>query len=167
MSQKVVLENKSLDNIDIASQLSSFQSKIINIIYPVGAIYISTASTSPQTLFGGSWESIGTGRCLMGVDSSHAAGTTAEAGLPNIRGSITGANWNQDYGIYGFQTEGSFYKVSTKPSGRIVCEDTYWGSGSDSSGWFGVDASMSSSVYGKSSTVQPPAYYVYMWRRRG
>ena len=27
------------------------------------------------------------------------------------------------------------------------------------------DASRSSSLYGKSSTVQPPAYYTYVWHR--
>jgi hypothetical protein len=27
------------------------------------------------------------------------------------------------------------------------------------------DASRSNSIYGKSSTVQPPAYYAYIWHR--
>lgn len=30
----------------------------IDLIYPVGSIYLSTVSTSPQTLFGGSWTQI-------------------------------------------------------------------------------------------------------------
>ena len=28
----------------------------LNMVYPVGAIYMSTISTSPATLFGGTWE---------------------------------------------------------------------------------------------------------------
>lgn len=33
---------------------------IIDIVYPVNSIYLSIGSTSPQTLFGGTWSSIGT-----------------------------------------------------------------------------------------------------------
>lgn len=43
------------------------------VVYPVGAIYMSTSSTSPETLFGGgTWESFGAGRTLVGVDPSDA-----------------------------------------------------------------------------------------------
>lgn len=44
-------------------------------IYPVGAVYISANSTSPASLFGGTWESIG-GRFLLGADATYAAGIT-------------------------------------------------------------------------------------------
>lgn len=43
--------------------------------FPVGAIYMSTKSTSPATLFGGSWTRI-QGRFLLGANSSYSAGTT-------------------------------------------------------------------------------------------
>ena len=32
--------------------------EILNIIYPVGSIYMSTNSTNPSTLFGGTWKQI-------------------------------------------------------------------------------------------------------------
>ena len=41
-------------------------------IYPVGAIYISVSSTSPATLFGGTWVAFGQSRTLVGVGSSSA-----------------------------------------------------------------------------------------------
>lgn len=44
-------------------------------LYPVGAVYISVNSTSPASLFGGTWESIG-GRFLLGADSTYTAGST-------------------------------------------------------------------------------------------
>ena len=66
-----------------------FDGKIdVNYIYPVGAIYMSTDSTSPASIFGGSWQSIASERVLMGASNSHAAGSTVNAGLPNITGKI-------------------------------------------------------------------------------
>lgn len=41
----------------------------VDDIYPVGAIYISTSSTNPWTLFGGTWATFGAGRTLVGLDS--------------------------------------------------------------------------------------------------
>jgi hypothetical protein len=38
--------------------------------YPVGSIYMSTASTSPATLFGGTWVAWGAGRVPVGVDAA-------------------------------------------------------------------------------------------------
>lgn len=50
-------------------------SKMLDI-YPVGSIYISTESTNPSELFGGTWESYGEGRTLVGEGSGYEAGTT-------------------------------------------------------------------------------------------
>ncbi len=49
---------------------------IVDIVYPVGSIYMSTASTSPATLFGGTWEALDDGRVLIGANSTYAAGAT-------------------------------------------------------------------------------------------
>ena len=46
--------------------------------WPVGAVYTSVVSTSPATLFGGTWEAIAAGRVLIGLDSGDAAMDTAE-----------------------------------------------------------------------------------------
>lgn len=48
---------------------------IVDLIYPVGSIYMSVSAANPQTLFGGTWEKI-EGRFIMSSDSSHVAGTT-------------------------------------------------------------------------------------------
>lgn len=39
-------------------------------VYPVGTVYLSMDSTNPSKRFGGTWESLGAGRTLFGVDTS-------------------------------------------------------------------------------------------------
>lgn len=39
----------------------------VNLLYPVGSIYISTNSKNPSNIFGGTWERI-KGKMLVGVD---------------------------------------------------------------------------------------------------
>lgn len=41
--------------------------KLRNQMYPVGSLYFSTDSTSPATIYGGSWERYGKGRTLVSV----------------------------------------------------------------------------------------------------
>ena len=45
-------------------------------VYPVGSIYMSVNNVNPATLFGGTWEQIVGGRCLIGANSNDALGTT-------------------------------------------------------------------------------------------
>lgn len=42
------------------------KSEIVNMIYPVGSLYMSTSAVNPSTLFGGTWEAFGQGRTLIG-----------------------------------------------------------------------------------------------------
>lgn len=52
---------------------------LLKVVYPVGSIYISTASTDPNTLFGfGTWAAFGAGRALVGLDSGDADFDVAE-----------------------------------------------------------------------------------------
>lgn len=55
--------------------MDRLKDEIINAIYPVGAIYISVSSTSPETLFGGSWKQI-KDRFLLAAGSTYTAGST-------------------------------------------------------------------------------------------
>lgn len=43
--------------------------------YPVGSIYMSVNSTSPATLFGGTWEALDEGRVLIGCNATYPAGS--------------------------------------------------------------------------------------------
>ena len=121
--------------------------------YPVGSIYQSTDPTSPAALFGGTWQEIAQNRVLMGAGSGYAAGTTVEAGLPNITGSFV-AN----------------VRISKHTvSGAITASNRLAITGADNSDAevykFSLDASKSNAIYGRSATVQPAAYYVHIWKR--
>lgn len=61
------------DNIETTFD-TLFTQKMLSI-YPVGAIYMSASSTSPASLFGGTWEQI-QNRFLLAAGSSYTAGDT-------------------------------------------------------------------------------------------
>lgn len=126
--------------------------------HPVGSIYQSTDPTSPAALFGGTWQEIAQNRVLMGASYAHAAGTTVEAGLPNITGragpdeqaGFYSVNRPNAYGAFYGGGESYDWAVSgTRTPGKDLC----------------FDASRSNPIYGRSATVQPAAYYVHIWRR--
>lgn len=48
---------------------------LIDLIYPIGSIYMSVKNVSPQTFFGGTWEQI-QDRFLLAAGSSYSAGST-------------------------------------------------------------------------------------------
>ena len=50
-------------------------SDILAAAYPVGSIYMSVADTSPETLFGGTWEQL-KDKFLLGAGDTYTAGTT-------------------------------------------------------------------------------------------
>lgn len=53
-------------------------SEIMNKIYPVGSIYMTTADVDPATIFGGTWERI-KDRFLLAAGEDHAPGETGGA----------------------------------------------------------------------------------------
>ena len=121
--------------------------------HPVGSIYQSTARTSPAALFGGTWQEIAQNRVLMGAGSGHVAGTTVEAGLPNITGSFVADVKKGEHKVSGAFT-----------AGNVIASTGEYNSFSDVYK-FSLDASKSNAIYGRSATVQPAAYYVHIWRR--
>jgi hypothetical protein len=137
-------------------------STLLSTLYPVGSIYIGTQSTCPlATLISGStWVKVSEGRVLQGSDSNHNAGTTIEAGLPNITGGskpgyIGGTTWP----LVVYNPTGAFYSNGAGTSSYSTT------SGANLTNGLNFDASRSNSIYGNSNTVQPPAYVVNIWRR--
>lgn len=124
--------------------------------------WISEDPTSPAALFGGTWQEIAQNRVLMGASYAHAAGTTVEAGLPNITGSLIETEAESS------PFRGSKASLSKSGALKFTEVNTDWGGYSKLSGStynIKFDASLSNPIYGRSTTVQPAAYYVHIWKR--
>lgn len=64
---------------------------IVDLVYPVGSVYMSVNSTSPATLFGGEWTQI-QDTFLLAAGTNHAAGSTGgseDAIVPYHRHSVS------------------------------------------------------------------------------
>lgn len=66
----------SLNKIDWENVIT--KDNLLNKTYPIGSIYMSVNSTSPATLFGGTWVRWGNGRIPIGVDTSQTEFNTVE-----------------------------------------------------------------------------------------
>ena len=68
---------------------------LLDMIYPVGSIYLSWNSTSPATLFGGTWERTGQGgflySCVNSSGTGNGTGTATGASSTDNTGASTGS----------------------------------------------------------------------------
>nr|DAM10781.1 MAG TPA: baseplate protein [Caudoviricetes sp.] len=148
------MNNRTLQQvIDLAVKTAVLKAKKEAILEcrPVGSYFITETEDDPNILFGGGWEKLTGPYVLQCSDDTHAAGTTVEAGLPNITGQATFIQTDgQDQSVY--PDAGCFYWgaynhdwktsiINEGPSKRDLL----------------FDASRSTSIYGRSDTVQPPA----------
>jgi microcystin-dependent protein len=63
-------------DLDVSGDLGS---SLVNLIYPVGAVYISVASTNPESIWAGtSWSAFGAGRTLVSLSSGDSDFNVAE-----------------------------------------------------------------------------------------
>ena len=122
---------------------------LIDIIYPVGSMYITVADIDPNKVFGGTWKKEGGDKTIWMSDSN--AGEEIEAGLPNIRGTgIWHENMNRTTGAFYIDYHGSMGSNSADYDNYQVC----------------FNAGKYNPIYKDDcNTVQPPAIRVYCWIR--
>ncbi len=127
--------------------------------------WASDDPASPASFIGGTWERI-EDCTIWGASDTHPAGTTIEAGLPNIKGTMSPRPSDTPNSVFGAINGASgAFSVRENPGiggsspVSVPVDDTH------NPDTVSFDASRSSSVYGNSNTVQPPAYCIYIWRR--
>lgn len=145
----------------------SIYSNFLLAAHPVGSIYQTISPENPSVTFGGgTWEKIAQDRVLMGASNTHPAGTTVEAGLPNIEGVWGNIRVPSDIKEGGSLPDSDLTGVFKKT--KFINSQLYKnGNGTDYFGWEKLvfSASESNPLYGASDTVQPPAYFTYTWLR--
>ncbi len=104
-------EKVGTDNLDKTS--------ILNLVYPVGSIYMSANNVSPQTFLGGTWVSWGEGRVPVGVSSSDTDFNTAEktGGEKTHRLSVDEMPWHDHSGTNSTVETETIY---TRPTGGAL-----------------------------------------------
>ena len=153
------IDSTSTDS-EAPSALAIFN--LLKTVYPVGSIYINTTDVNPSTIFGfGTWERVAQNMTLWGSSADGEVGTTKSAGLPNITGKIGYFPGNRVLKGNGMGELGAFDKYN-KINSSINNVSI---SGTADSYYFDFDASLSNSIYGNSTTVQPPALVVNIWKR--
>lgn len=124
--------------------------------WPIGSIYMSVSSTSPATLFGGTWERISE-RFLLGASSSYPAGGTGgesthkltQSELPNYSLSVTnGSNVIRS-------------KTGNSADAYVQTQSGGWGIPN----WESKTVTVASGGSGEAHNNMPPYLAVYMWKR--
>jgi len=145
---------------DIEAVNDPIKSAIVDLIYPVGAIYISVVSTSPATLFGGTWAAFGAGKTLVGLNASDAAFDTVEktGGAKTHTHTLTKASAQITSASDGIRLN----RVS-----KTFTPNRIFSATSPTEEAFSTDTSVSTALAGSTdagSSLQP--YVVtYMWKR--
>ena len=143
------------DKTDLVSAINEVNSNIpttsslVDLIYPVGSIYTSTNSTSPATLFGGTWTQL-EDRFLLGAGTSYTAGATGGAATVTLTTDQ----------IPGHTHIAAGYRESYAGSGTARNTPVSWNSSSRSGQY-----TSSSTGGGQAHNNMPPYLVVYMWER--
>ena len=141
--------------------------KMLDRMYPVNSIYISTNSTSPASLYGGSWERYGTGRALISAsdtDSDFTAGKTGGSKTHEVRVSL-----GNIYGLAGVSSTNDLSGISVD-GGKTYSGFKNFNSRQTVESARGMDGSFAPmqvnfyAAIGKLPTLDPYVS-VYIWRR--
>ena len=131
----------------LAPATSPDELKLLQAVYPVGAIYLSTVAADPAALFGfGTWERV-KDVFLLAAGDTYAAGATGGAATHTITVSEMPPHQHK-YRLKG----GS----NTDPQTAIL----NWESNVDYQEW-----STENTGEGQPMNILPPYLAVYMWRR--
>lgn len=163
-------------------------SDLLDLIYPVGSIYMSISEANPTTLFGGEWEQIkgrfliGTGltednttdfwgelnynlNCPVGEKGGQTKHTLTENEMPSHNHWISAAAYDNGDGSSTGQNNSQDYGLWSDAGGYT--SDDPWKNygrytayaGGNGSGQYHRDTIAHNNI--------PPYYAVYMWKRIG
>ena len=127
---------------------------IANLIYPIGSIYMSVNSTSPATLFGGTWEQM-KDRFLLGAGDTYPAAATGGEATHTL---TTNEMPSHTHSWKGTST------VSVQSSGTNLYTYSIFGEGSADQ-YINQGKGPQAAGDGAAHNNMPPYLAVYMWKR--
>ena len=159
----------SKDDFNVNGTLKVNNTNIFDLIYPVGSIYMSVNSTSPEVLFGGTWEQI-QGKFLLGMSSSYPAGSTGgeathkltASELP-LHGHYLGQQGNTSRMLptncATNDPSQEYYVTEVESSGSTYLKPTVtWGG-------YLIAGTLTNTPYDQPHNNMPPYLAVAMWKR--
>lgn len=173
---KVSEKDKTLEIAD-SWELEVHGKKLIDYIYPIGSIYLSVNSTSPATLFGGSWTQL-KDRFLLGAGSTYSSGATGGAAThklsvaempshahdtPFFNNMTNNGEMKSDFiGVFG---KGVTASQALKDTGQTSTTEMWWinqTNTAEGNEWAYLTSAKGS---GSAHNNMPPYLVVYMWKR--
>lgn len=142
----------------------SDKNTIIDMIYPVGSIYMSVNKTSPGTLFGGTWKQIA-GKFLVGVGNGFVVGDSG--------GSKTHTHTTGDHVLTTDEMPYHYHNIWYPNSGGPTTSEIGYPTTGAKNTWCanachtdgrGGDAAHNHGDTGSASNL-PPYIAVWMWKR--
>lgn len=171
------------ENAEVAEGLTdAVISALMLKMYPVGAIYASTVSTNPGTLFGGTWEALPAGRVLLAQGTSewgteYAAGSTGGEAthtltigeMPSHGHTATTASAGGHYHATSWG-EGSggkygYYDTSKNNQGSGSTDNDNYNFKTSTNGAHTHTVTVSSNGSGQAHNNIQPYISVYLWKR--
>lgn len=167
----------SLNLID--SAITSFKSYLLDYVYPVGSIYMSVNSTSPQTFLGGTWTRL-TDTFLLAAGSTYAADdgthTTATGGAASVSYTPAGSATSHALTVEELPAHYHAMRYATASGSLtggydwVTTGKATWSGATESSAGMKGAGSGQGHTHGFSGTkatikTMPPYLTVYVWKR--
>lgn len=139
-----------------------------DLIYPVGSYYMSNSSTSPASLFGGSWTKV-TSRFLYGSTSITTGGSSTHThcyGMAMDESASAIASGGYDAGLfylYNYSTSGTYATVTS--TGGSVATGTRYVNNFGARQTVGSYVRQSATANASYSSTMPLYRTCYMWYR--
>lgn len=126
---------------------------IINtdLIYPIGAIYLSVSATNPATLFGGKWEQI-KDRFLLAAGDTYSNGST-------------GGEANHILTIEEMPSHKHQIKTNNDDFNNSAGGGNYGTTHDGANSWYNTNWYTENSGGNAAHNNMPPYLTVYMWKR--
>ena len=161
--------NLTVKSIEVTDGLIG-NTSLLNIIYPIGTIYMSVNNIDPADIFGGTWEKIRE-KFLFGEGESFEAGTTGgetthiltvDEMPTHTHTMTTGGNHNHTANFLEVRS-----KISGQSSNNVARPNnsSYDSTGTITTSNGSHSHSLNSAGSGQAHNNMPPYLAVYMWKR--